>query len=35
MRIRAKNGEQTVDMTLPVTDMEMQYYMKCTCLMNF
>lgn len=29
MRIRAKNGEQTVDMTLPVTDMEMQYYMKC------
>lgn len=29
MKIRAKNGEQTVDMTLPVTDMEMQYYMKC------
>lgn len=28
MKIRAKNREQTVDMTLPVTDMDMQYYMK-------
>ena len=25
MKIRAKNREQTVDMTLPVTDMDMQY----------
>ena len=29
MKIRAKNGEQTVDITLPATDMDMQYCMKC------
>ena len=29
MKIRAKNGGQTVDITLPATDMDMQYCMKC------
>ena len=29
MKIRAKNGEQTVDITLPATDMDIQYCMKC------
>lgn len=29
MKIRAKNGEQTIDITLPATDMDMQYCMKC------
>ena len=28
MKIRAKNGEQTVDITLPATDMDIQYCMK-------
>ena len=26
MKIRAKNGGQTVDITLPATDMDMQYF---------
>ena len=29
MKIRAKNGEQMVDITLPATDMDIQYCMKC------
>ena len=29
MKIRAKNGGQTVDITLPATDMDIQYCMKC------
>ena len=29
MKIRAKNGEQTVDITLLATDMDIQYCMKC------
>ena len=29
MKIRAKNGEQTEDITLPATDMDIQYCMKC------
>lgn len=28
MKIRAKNGGQTVDITLPATDMDMQYCMQ-------